>query len=276
MTAKGYADDSASRPGTSELNALVALAERAARAAGEVLVAHSRTAVQGIGAKSSATDPVSDADRAAERTIVDAIHAERPDDAIVGEEGAAVEGASGLRWLVDPLDGTVNFLYRYPQWSVSVACLDAEGAIAGVVYDPLRDEAFVACRGEGAFLADRRLECTRVADPAAALVSTGFSYVAGERAEGARRVASMIGEIRDIRRAGSAALDLAWVAAGRTDAYVELVVNAWDWAAGALLVREAGGRVTEVPGIRAGLPGIVASGAGVHSALLAIVERQSA
>ncbi|MFN2520979.1 MAG: inositol monophosphatase family protein [Candidatus Limnocylindria bacterium] len=254
-------------------SALAMLAERAARAAGTVLLAHSKGTVRGIGAKSSATDPVSDADREAERTIVDVIHAARPDDAIVGEEGAAVEGASGLRWLVDPLDGTVNFLYRYPQWAVSVACLDAEGALAGVVYDPLRDEAFVGARGEGAHLAGRRLGCTALEDPAAALVSTGFSYVAAERALQARRVASMIGHVRDIRRAGSAALDLAWVAAGRTDAYVELVVNPWDWAAGALLVREAGGRVTEVPGVRSGLAGIVASGPGLHDALVELVER---
>lgn len=254
---------------------LATLAERMARAAGAVLIAHSRGAVRGIGAKSSATDPVSDADREAERTIVDGIHAARPTDAIVGEEGTAVEGTSGVRWLVDPLDGTVNFLYGYPQWSVSVACLDDEGAIAGAVYDPLRDEAFVATRGQGAFLGDRRLAPTAGTDPAGALVSTGFSYLAAERQAQARRVASMIGHVRDIRRAGSAALDLAWVAAGRTDAYVELFVNPWDWAAGALLVSEAGGRVSEVPGIRRGTPGIVASGAGLHDALVALVARQS-
>ncbi len=227
--------------------------------------------------KSTTTDLVSDADEEAEELIVRRILAARPDDAIVAEEGSVGgSGGSGVRWLVDPLDGTINFLYGLPHWCVSVACADAEGTVAGAVYDPLRDELFNAARGGGAWLADRRLATTSLADLALALVATGFSYAAEERSAQAAFYAGVAGSVRDVRRAGSAALDLAYVSAGRLDAYFELIRSPWDSAAGALLVREAGGAVTEVaePG-RAGGPNLVASGAGIHAALCALVGVQS-
>jgi fructose-1,6-bisphosphatase/inositol monophosphatase family enzyme len=210
---------------------------------------------------------VSEADERAERAVVAVLRARRPDDALVAEEGQGYEGPSGIRWLVDPLDGTINYLYGLPHWCVSVACADQDGPLAGAVYDPTRDELFTAARGEGARLGELALATTSVADPALALVATGFSYRTAERAAQALVLARLAGEIRDIRRAGSAALDLAWVAAGRLDAYFEVSRSPWDSAAGELLVREAGGAVTWTDHHE-----IVASGRPLHVRLLALVR----
>jgi myo-inositol-1(or 4)-monophosphatase len=178
-----------------------------------------------------------------------------------------VAGRSGRTWYVDPLDGTINYLYGLPHWCVSVACADADGAIAGAVYDPSRDELFTAARGVGARLGGRAIAPTVVADPAMALVATGFSYDPVERAAQAAIVARLAGSVRDIRRAGSAALDLAWVAAGRVDAYFEVSRSAWDTAAGALLVKEAGGDVTWTEHTE-----IVASGRLLHAPLVTLLR----
>jgi myo-inositol-1(or 4)-monophosphatase len=198
---------------------------------------------------------------------VERIRAAYPDDAIVSEEGGRLEGRSGRTWYVDPLDGTINYLYGMPHWSVSIACVDANGAVAGVVYDPVRGELFSAGRGSGATLGPRRLAVTAVGDPGLALVATGFSYDARERAAQAAVVARVAGSVRDIRRAGSAALDLAWVAAGRIDAYFEVSRSPWDSAAGELLVREAGGEVTWTEQTE-----IVASGRPLHAPLIALLR----
>lgn len=246
---------------------LVALAESLARETGALLLAHARSAATGVASKSSPTDLVSDADRAADALLTARLRAAYPDDAIVSEESTRVEGASGRTWYVDPLDGTINYLYRMPHWAVSIACADADGALAGVVYDPSRDELFSAARGGGAHLGARSLATTTVGDPGHALVATGFSYRAGERAAQAAVVARLAGEIRDIRRAGSAALDLAWVAAGRLDGYFEVSRSPWDSAAGELLVREAGGQVTWTERDE-----IVASGRPLHARLVALLQ----
>jgi myo-inositol-1(or 4)-monophosphatase len=221
----------------------------------------------GVGSKSTRTDLVSDADRAADALVVGRLRQAYPDDAVVSEEGGEVAGASGRTWLVDPLDGTINYLYGLPHWAVSVACRDSGGGIAGVVYDPMRDELFGATRGGGARLGTRRLAATGNADLGLALVATGFSYRPDERAAQAEVVARLAGRVRDIRRGGSAALDLAWVAAGRLDAYFEVSRSPWDWAAGELLVREAGGRITWTDRDE-----VVASGAASHDALLALLR----
>lgn len=210
---------------------------------------------------------MSDADRAADALVVQRIRAGVPDDAIVSEEGGRVDGSSGRTWYVDPLDGTINYLYGMPHWSVSIACADADGAVAGVVYDPVRGELFSAARGAGAMLGTRRLAVTAVTDPGLALVATGFSYDARERAAQAAVMARLAGSVRDIRRAGSAALDLAWVAAGRLDAYFEVSRSPWDSAAGELLVREAGGEVTWTEHTE-----IVASGRSLHAPLIALLR----
>ena len=185
----------------------------------------------------------------------------------MSEEGGSVAGGSGRTWYVDPLDGTINYLYGLPHWCVSIACVDRDGAVAGAIYDPSRAELFTASRGGGAFLQGRRLSATTVTDPGLALVGTGFSYDPGERTSQARVVARVAGGVRDIRRAGSAALDLAWVAAGRLDGYFEVSRNPWDSAAGELLVREAGGSVTWTEHTE-----IVASGRPLHAALIALLR----
>jgi myo-inositol-1(or 4)-monophosphatase len=239
----------------------------AARAAAEVLLERFRGPAVGVRSKSTATDLVSEADERAEQAVTAYLHARRPHDGLVAEEGSTSDSTTGFRWLVDPLDGTINYLYGIPHWCVSVACADADGAIAGAVFDPIRGELFTAARGAGAHLGGRPLAPSRVAEPAAALVATGFSYAARERAAQAAIVARMAGSVRDIRRAGSAALDLAWVAAGRLDAYFEVSRSAWDTAAGALLVREAGGEVTWTEHTE-----IVASGRPLHARLVSLLR----
>ncbi len=231
----------------------LALAERVARAAGELLLEHFRRPASGLAAKSSLTDPVSDADRQAEKLIEAELRRERPDDALVGEEGASVGGDSGRRWVVDPLDGTVNFLYGHAAWAVSIALEDAEGGAVAVVHDPARGETFRARRGGGTELNGRPVRVSGEERLETALIATGFGYAADRRAMQAATLARVLPRVRDIRRNGSAALDLAWVAAGRLDGYYERGVQHWDYAAGRILVGEAGGATAWLPGEPAGL-----------------------
>jgi myo-inositol-1(or 4)-monophosphatase len=253
--------------------AALALAIDAAQEAGALLLELGRSPATGIRSKSSSTDLVSAADDRAERAIVTAIRRRRPEDALVAEEGSSAPGSSGVSWYIDPLDGTINYLYGIPHWSVSICCADAGGPLAGVVFDPVRDELFSATRGGGARLGERRLAVTDKRDLASALVATGFGYDAAQRATQGRILAAVLGEVRDVRRFGSAALDLCWVAATRYDGYFESVEKPWDWMAGAMLVREAGGRVTELTPANPAFPHIVASGAGIHDDLVALLER---
>lgn len=216
------------------------LAEAIAREAGALLRdAFERPAVR-VSSKSSPTDPVSEADREAERLIRERLAAARPGDAVLGEEGGDTAGTSGVRWIVDPLDGTVNFLFGIPQWGVSVACEDADGTLAGVVYDPMRDELWAAERDGPALLDGVPVHGSTRADLSTALVATGFGYQSDVRRAQAEVVARVLPAVRDIRRLGSAALDLAWTAAGRYDAFYEYGLNAWDLAAGALICSRAG------------------------------------
>jgi myo-inositol-1(or 4)-monophosphatase len=193
---------------------------------------------------------VSEADRASEAAIVELLERERPDDAIVGEEGAQRpgSGAGARRWVIDPLDGTTSYLYRYPAWCVSVALEDSDGALAGVVHDPLRDETFAAARGRGCRLNGEPARVREETDLGHALLATGFGYDSERRALQADTVRLLLPRVRDLRRGGAAALDLAYVAAGRIDAFYERGLNAWDWAAGRLCVDEAGGVTRDLPG----------------------------
>jgi myo-inositol-1(or 4)-monophosphatase len=224
------------------------LAERAARAAGEVLMTYYGRAPEGLASKTSATDPVSDADLEAERVIRELLTAERLDDGLVGEEGSHIEGEHSRRWIVDPLDGTVNFLYGLRAWGVSIALEDEEGLSVGVVFNPVSGECFAAERGNGATMSGRPIRVTDCRSLDQAMVATGFSYEAERRAEQAQLLVELLPRIRDLRRAGAAALDLAYVAAGRVDAYYERGLKRWDEAAGLLLVREAGGVTAELKG----------------------------
>jgi myo-inositol-1(or 4)-monophosphatase len=211
---------------------------------------------------------VSDADRAAEEAIVALLRRERPDDALVAEEGASASGGSGRRWVVDPLDGTTNFLYGIPQWAVSVAVEDEDGGLAGVVFAPVAGELFRAERGGGAELNGESIHVRDGTPLERSLLATGFGYDAERRASQAQTLVGLLPHVRDIRRAGAAALDLAWVAAGRLDGYWERGLKDWDWAAGRLLVEEAGGAVAELPGEPRGL---VAAGPAVLPALEELV-----
>ncbi|MDQ3609685.1 MAG: inositol monophosphatase, partial [Actinomycetota bacterium] len=223
------------------------VAADAARAAGALLL--QRFGARGgeeVRTKSTPTDPVSEADLAAERAIREVLQARRPGDAILGEEGGQslgedTPGSASLRWIVDPLDGTVNYLYGIGQWCVSVAVHDGDDRpLAGVVFDPLRDELFAAERDGEPTLNGRPIERPTRDKLTTALVATGFSYDAGERERQAAVVAALLPRVRDVRRLGSAALDLAWAAAGRVDAYYERGGKPWDVAAGSLLCERAG------------------------------------
>ncbi len=229
------------------------LAERVARAAGEGLLARFRRPAQGVELKSSSADLVSEADREAERAIGDTLRAERPDDGIIGEEGAHESAASGRRWIVDPLDGTTNYLHGLAAWAVSVALEDEHGLVAGVVHDPVGAETFTAGRGLGAHLDGHPIEVRTTASLEEALLATGFAYDAETRATQAEAFGGVLTQVRDVRRAGAAALDLAWVAAGRLDGYWERGGKVWDWAAGRLIVAEAGGALEYLDGEPDGL-----------------------
>jgi myo-inositol-1(or 4)-monophosphatase len=224
------------------------LAERAARAAGEVLMSYFGRAAEGLASKTSPTDPVSDADREAERTIREILLDARPEDGLVGEEGSHTSPANGRTWIVDPLDGTVNFLYGLRTWAVSIALEDPEGLAVGVVFNPVDEECFTALRGEGAALNGDEIRVTGCPGLDRAMVATGFSYEADRRREQAELLVGLLPRIRDLRRAGAAALDLAYVAAGRVDAFYERGLKRWDEAAGRVLVMEAGGVVEDLPG----------------------------
>ena len=243
-----------SSPDASAPTALLALAVEVAREAGELVAAGRASAADSVDVKSSPVDVVTAVDGASERLIADRLLAARPDDGLLGEEGAARAGTSGVRWVVDPIDGTVNFLYDVPAYAVSIAAeVDGE-VVAGAVLNVANGELFTASAGGGAFLstpahpAPRRLTGSRPDSLEQTLVATGFGYrVEQRRAQGAL-VAELLPRVRDIRRFGSAALDLCAAAVGRVDAYYELDLNPWDHAAGGLVAAEAGLTVTGLPG----------------------------
>ena len=224
-----------------------------------------------ISAKSTPTDLVSEADVSTERLIRERIAAARPDDAIMGEEGDDHPGTSGLRWVVDPLDGTVNFLFGIPQWCVSIACEDASGTLAGVVYDPMRGETWAATRDGEATLDGAPIRSREREELGRALVATGFGYDAAVRESQARVVARLLPRVRDLRRLGAAALDLAWTAGGRLDAYYERGVKHWDVAAGALICERAGLAVRELAPAPPADAGLLVAPPAIVDELLALV-----
>jgi myo-inositol-1(or 4)-monophosphatase len=247
---------------------LLALATAVAHEAGAGL-REAFGGVLAISAKSTPTDLVSEADVATEQLIRERLIAARPDDAIMGEEGDDRPGISGLRWVVDPLDGTVNFLYGIPQWCVSIAVEDAGGGVAGVVYDPMREETWSATRGGEAALDGRPVAGATKDDLSTALVATGFGYDARVREIQAGVIARLLPRVRDIRRLGAAALDLCWVAAGRYDAYFERGVNHWDVAAGQLLCERAGLALRELPSAPPAGSGLLVAPPGMADELFA-------
>ena len=250
---------------------LLDVAVELAHRAGDLLLTRFGEPASGLGAKTTPTDLVSDADRDAESLIRRSLRDWRGQDGIVGEEGSDRATTSGITWVVDPLDGTVNFLYGIPVWSVSVAALDEEGALCGAVFDPSKKESFTAVRGGGAALNGRPIAVSGATRIDQTMLATGFAYDAGLRAVQAELIARMLPKVRDIRRLGSAALDLCSVALGRVDAYYEAPTEAWDRAAGELVVIEAGGVVTHVPSPTGAGMGVVASSPGIHDDLVRLV-----
>ena len=218
--------------------------------------------------KSTPTDPVTEFDRAAETLIVDTLRERRPLDTIIGEEGTDHVGSSGLAWHIDPIDGTANFVSDQPAWCTSVAVVDEHGTVAGAVFVPVTDELFSASRGAGATRNGEPIRCSDASELAMALVGTGFAYAPTTRAAQARRLAALLPQVRDVRRLGSAAIDLCLVACGRLDAYYEEHLNSWDLAAGTLIASEAGAITTNFHGGPAGPDATVASAPGVHAALV--------
>ena len=217
--------------------------------------------------KSSPTDVVTVMDKAAERVILDGLAAARPEDTVISEEGGGKEGSSSVSWLVDPLDGTVNYLYGIPHYAVSVAAQEAGATVCGVVVDVERRLTYSAIVGEGSYRDGERLSCSQQTDPALSLVGTGFNYEVPLRTAQAARLPMLLPVIRDIRRAGSAALDLCAVACGQLDAFFEAGMYPWDWAAGGLIAQEAGARVDGLAGNRPGRNTTLAANPALFDAL---------
>lgn len=255
---------------------LLAVGRRAAVAAAAELQERFGRPPRGVRTKSSPTDLVSDADLSAESAIRAVLSRLRPGDAILGEEGGET-GAGELRWVVDPLDGTANFLFGIPAFAVSVACEDAAGSIVGVVLDPVRGECFEATRSAGPTLNGEPIRVAQRANTLdQALVATGFAFDAHLRACEAHVLARVLPRIRDIRRLGAAALDLCWCACGRYDAYYERGLNPWDTAAGSLIASRAGLAVRELAARPDEPAGTVAAPVELIDELLALVEPSAA
>ena len=232
---------------------LLDLATRIAREAGELAHRRRQEGVTVAATKSAAADIVTAADREVEAFIRAELAEARPGDGFFGEESGAEEGTSGITWVVDPIDGTVNYAYGIPAWAISIAAVEGPAetsawtALAGVVFNPVTGEMFRAVRDGGAWLGDERLSVSEVGE-AGGLVATGFGYDTETHAPALAQLARVMPIARDVRRIGAASLDLASVAAGRIDAYYERGTHPWDHAAGALLVQEAGGRLGGAPG----------------------------
>ena len=251
---------------------LLHLATDIALEAGEFVASRAHLVRESVETKSSSTDMVTEVDRASEALIVERIRVSRPSDGILGEEGASRDGTSGVRWVVDPLDGTTNFLYGFPAYAISIGVeVDGE-VVAGVVHDAARGETFTARRGGGAFRDGHRIHVSPQAQLPLALVGSGFGYDAAHRVRQARVLAAILGQVRDLRREGSAALDLCSVACGRLDAYFEGPLNPWDVCAGMLIVREAGGIASVRPIETGHSPGIMAAGPALFVAFEQLID----
>jgi myo-inositol-1(or 4)-monophosphatase len=261
---------------------LVDLAERAARAAGELVRAGRAEHGAVTATKSSRTDVVTAMDTAAEQLIRRMLLEERPQDAVLGEEGGSTGGTSGLTWVVDPIDGTVNYVYGIPAYAVSVAVVAGEPAppgwqpVAGCVHNPEAQETWTAALGGGARLDGEPVVATTGPPLAEALVGTGFGYEASRRREQAAVVAHLLPRVRDVRRIGSAALDLCSVASGRLDAFYERGLNPWDAAAGWLVAAEAGVELVGLDGAGASRDMLVAATPDLARELAAELSRAGA
>ena len=271
--------DHAGHPASADL---LAIARRIGTAVAETALEERRRGIAVEATKSSPVDVVTAVDRDTEARIRSMVLDARPDDGIFGEEDETHVGTSGLNWVVDPIDGTVNLLYDIPAWAVSIAVVDGPPdplhwhALAGVVVNPVTGEVFEASQGGGARLGDRELRVNDDVELSKALVGTGFGYAAERRRTQAEVLLHVLPRVRDIRRIGSAALDLGAIAAGRLDAFYERGLNPWDHAAGALIVREAGGRVGGVDGGPESGELLIAAAPSVYDELEALLSEAGA
>ncbi len=263
-------------PSPADLAPLLQLATDIALECGELL----RTAgpPRAVEQKSSTVDLVTELDRRVERHIVERLRATRPDDGLLGEEGATRDGTSGVRWLIDPIDGTTNFVYGYPGFAISIGAEVDGTPVLGVVHDVLLRETFSAIQGGGATLNAMPIRVNALADLSTALVGTGFSYGAQTREAQARALRHVLPAVRDIRRRGAASLDLCWVACGRLDAYFEGDIGgAWDIGAGSVVLREAGGLITSLDGGPPAPPALLlATNPALYETFRALLERAHA
>jgi myo-inositol-1(or 4)-monophosphatase len=258
-----------------ELGTLRALAVRLASDAAAVHRAGLGRSLH-VETKGSRTDHVSEVDRDAERLVVAGIVAARPHDGILGEEGTARPGTSGVRWIVDPLDGTTNYLYGFPAFSVSIG-VEVDGVLAvGVVHDSVHDACYAGVRGGGATCNGRPVRVRACTDLGMALVATGFQYRPEIRARQAATLAAVLPAVRDVRRGGSAALDLCWVAAGHVDAFYEAALAEWDVAAGMVIAEAAGAEVRAIEVPDGPSPLVVAAHPALMAALLDLLRRSGA
>lgn len=254
-------------------SSLLDLATRIAVTAGELAVRRRAEGVSVAASKSSLEDVVTDADRETEALIRSLLSEQRPDDGFLGEESGAEAGRSGLTWVVDPIDGTVNYLYGIRHYAVSIALVEGEPdpatwrALAGVVVNPASGEVFAASAGGGATLDGAPIRVAAPVELSQALLGTGLSYLAERRVQQAKAIVGLVAGVRDIRRQGAASLDLCDVAAGRLNAYFERGLNPWDFAAGALIAREAGARVGGFGGSPPGADAVLAAEPRVAAAL---------
>ena len=252
-----------------EKKAILDLAVGIAKEAGALL--STRPENFDLETKSSAIDFATQMDKASEELIVSKILTARPGDGIIAEEGSATTSTSGVTWVIDPLDGTVNYFYGIAGWNVSIAAKTAAGVQVGVVYAPSIDSLWTATKGGGAFLNGKPIRCNDPVELNRALIATGFSYDVAKRVSQAELVSKLLPQVRDIRRIGAGAADLCLVATGRLDAFYEFGLNEWDLAAGGLVATEAGALVTGFAGGAAGKEMVIAAGPSLHEKLLKII-----
>ena len=247
------------------------IAESLAREAGDMALSGRKSGPLTAETKSSPIDMVTKFDKASEAMITDGLAKVRPDDSIIGEEGAAKQGTSGITWHIDPIDGTTNFYFDLPMWAVSIGAVDEHGPLAGAVYVPALGEMFSGARSEGATLNGMPISVRDNNDIADALVCTGYSYRISEREVHAKRVADIVMKVRDIRRFGAAAVDLCFVACGRLDAYFEEHLHSWDLIAGQVIATEAGAIFSDYAGNPVTPAQVLAATPGVHADLIHLI-----
>ena len=254
----------------SELLQIMELAEKIARDAGALLM--QRPSKFALDEKSGVLDFATQMDHASEKLIVTAITAARPNDGLIGDEGAERVGASGFTWIIDPIDGTVNYLYDLPGWCISIGVKDAEGYCVGVIYSPTTNSLWKAARGHGSFLNGNKIRCNEPVTLDRALLGTGFAYDRERRKTQSEFIKNLLPQIRDLRRMGACAADVSSVAAGALDGFFETGVNEWDFAASFVIASEAGAKVLARPVWNGTKYLIVVAGPTLHQALMAQIE----